>query len=191
MPAGARCASSNRPRLAARSRGTILQAGRRKAYRPLPDDERRAALAAALDAWDRGDWFEVHELLEPAWMGAHDLGERLTLQALIKLAAAFVHHARGNPAGLRTNLLGARARLAEAAAHEAEVDPITLAVDALLAAIAHAGVAPDGVRPPDLRAIVARVRWTPTNPGSGPTERGPSERGPGPERRPRTGRRER
>ncbi|MBI3751357.1 MAG: DUF309 domain-containing protein [Chloroflexi bacterium] len=94
--------------------GTILQRGRAKAYRPLPPERRAAILAEGLAAYDRGDFFLAHELLEPAWMGASDPAERDLYQGLIKLAAAFVHEARGNPAGVRKNLLGARERLAEA-----------------------------------------------------------------------------
>ena len=90
---------------------TVIQAGRAKAYRPLPESERRAALAEGLAAYDRGDWFLAHELLEPAWMGTKDLAERELLQGLIKLAAAFVHGARSNPAGVAKNLRGARERL--------------------------------------------------------------------------------
>jgi predicted metal-dependent hydrolase len=93
---------------------TILQGGRAKAYRPLATRERRAALVAGLEAYDRGDVFLAHELLEPAWMGTRDLDERELLQGLIKLAAAFVHAARGNPAGVAKNLRGARDRLANA-----------------------------------------------------------------------------
>ena len=40
--------------------------GRAKAYRPIPDDERRAAIDAGLAAYERGDYFEAHEELEPA-----------------------------------------------------------------------------------------------------------------------------
>lgn len=58
-------------------------------------------------------------------MGTDDLPERELLQGLIKLAAAHVHAARGNAAGVRKNLEGARARLAEAAGSGR-----TLAVDA-------------------------------------------------------------
>ena len=54
-----------------------------------------------LDAYDRGDFFEAHELLEPAWMGTDDPGERAFFQGLIKLAAAYVHDVRGNPGGHR------------------------------------------------------------------------------------------
>lgn len=88
-----------------------MQRGRAKAYRPIPEAERRAAVEAGLAAYDRGDWFLAHELLEPAWMGTADLAERELLQGLIKVAAAFVHGARSNPAGVAKNLRGARERL--------------------------------------------------------------------------------
>jgi predicted metal-dependent hydrolase len=116
---------------------TIVQGGRAKAYRPLPDDARRAAAAAGLEAYDRGDAFLAHELLEPAWMGTDDLAERELLQGLIKLAAAFVHAARGNPAGVAKNLRGARARLAEASDGDAglglDVAELVARIDARLA----------------------------------------------------------
>jgi predicted metal-dependent hydrolase len=94
--------------------GTILQGGRAKAYRPMPADDRKAAYAAGLDAYRRGDFFLAHELLEPAWMGTADIGERELYQGLIKLAAGFVHSVRGNPRGIARNLEGARALLASA-----------------------------------------------------------------------------
>ena len=116
---------------------TVLQAGRAKAYRPLPEAERRAALRAGLEAYDRGDWFLAHELLEPAWMGTKDLAERELLQGLIKLAAAFVHGARSNPAGVAKNLRGARDRLAAGrdagGALGIDVDSLVVAVDSWLA----------------------------------------------------------
>ena len=92
-------------------RGTINQGGRAKAYRPIPEEERRRAIDDGLAAYARGDWFLAHELLEPAWMGTRDLAERELLQGLIKLAAAFVHGARSNPAGVAKNLRGARDRI--------------------------------------------------------------------------------
>jgi predicted metal-dependent hydrolase len=112
--------------------GTILQGGRAKAYRPMPAEDRAAAFEAGLAAYDRGDFFLAHELLEPAWMGTADLGERELDQGLIKLAAAFVHGVRGNPAGIARNLEGARARLAGArdADHKAGLD-----LDDLIASI--------------------------------------------------------
>lgn len=99
---------------AARS-GMIAQGSRLKAYRPRSAADRRAALAAAVAAYAREDWFEAHELLEPAWMGTADPAERDVYQGLIKLAAAYVHRARGNTLGMAKNLAGASARLASAA----------------------------------------------------------------------------
>jgi predicted metal-dependent hydrolase len=88
--------------------------GRAKAYRPLSAAKRSAALKAGLAAYERGDFFEAHEDLEPAWMGTPDLSERALLQGLIKVAAAYVHDVRGNPAGIRRNLDGARGLLVDA-----------------------------------------------------------------------------
>jgi len=93
-------------------RSTVLQGGRAKAYRPLPEADRRAAYIAGIDAYGRGEFFEAHELLEPAWMGTADLAERDLHQGLIKLAAGYVHAVRGNPQGMLKNLRGARERLA-------------------------------------------------------------------------------
>lgn len=86
--------------------------GRAKAYRPLPGVARAAALVAFAEAYERGAYWEAHELLEPAWMGAADPLERELHSGLIKLAAAFVHDGRANPAGVGKNLRGARERLA-------------------------------------------------------------------------------
>ncbi len=95
--------------------GRILQGGRAKAYRPLPLRTRRRAIRDGIAAYGRGDFFEAHELLEPAWMGTRDLAEREALQGLIKLAAAYVHAVRGNPRGVAKNLEGAEERLRRAA----------------------------------------------------------------------------
>ena len=116
------------------SGATVVQNGRAKAYRPLPADARRMAFDAATAAYERGDFFEAHELLEPAWMGTDDLAERALHQGLIKLAAAFVHGVRGNPAGIAKNLAGARLHLA-AAAGTAPAQASGLDVPALVAAI--------------------------------------------------------
>ena len=116
------------------SGATVLQNGRAKAYRPLPAADRRRAFEAALAAYENGDFFETHELLEPAWMGTADLAERALHQGLIKLAAAFVHGVRGNPAGIAKNLAGAREHLA-AAVGTAPAAASGLDVSALLAAI--------------------------------------------------------
>jgi uncharacterized protein len=119
--------------------GTILQGGRAKAYRPIPAADRRHAFEQGIAAYDRGDFFEAHELLEPAWMGTSDILERDLLQGLIKLAAAFVHGVRGNPLGIARNLTGARERLdaaigsPAAAASGIDVQALVAAIDDRLA----------------------------------------------------------
>ena len=65
-------------------------------------------MEAGLEAYAHGNFFEAHELLEPAWMGTSDLAERSLYQGLIKLSAGYVHAIRGNPIGMTRNLHGAR-----------------------------------------------------------------------------------
>jgi hypothetical protein len=133
---------------------TVIQGGRAKAYRPIPAAARQEAFQVAVAAYDRGDFFLAHELLEPAWMGTDDLPERELYQGLIKLAAAFVHGVRGNSRGIAKNLEGARPRLA--AAHAAgttgglDLADVLAGIDARLARLADD---PDAspIDPPRLR----------------------------------------
>ena len=104
-------------------RRTVLDAdGRAKAYRPVARGDRTAAVIAGLRAYAEGDFFEAHELMEPAWMGTDDPAERELIQGLIKLAAADVHGVRGNPRGVARNLEGARDRLRRVPDGEAIAD---------------------------------------------------------------------
>ena len=139
--------------------GTILQGGRAKAYRPIPDADRRRAFEAGIAAYARGDFFEAHELLEPAWMGTAEPAERDLLQGLIKLAAAYVHGVRGNSLGIARNLTGARERLAAAvgspaaAASGIDVAALVAAIDDRLARLARdpADATPDAPALPMVR----------------------------------------
>lgn len=132
--------------------------GRAKAYRPLPADRRAASVTAGLHAYASGDFFEAHELLEPAWMGTDVPADRALLQGLIKLAAAYVHGVRGNPAGIVRNLEGARARLIESAEDLLagtgevpwlDVPALIAAIDLRLADLAANPTEPT-LRPPEL-----------------------------------------
>jgi predicted metal-dependent hydrolase len=109
--------------------------GRAKAFRPRSDEDRAAALVAGLAAYERGDFFEAHEDLEPAWMGTDDLSERALLQGLIKVAAAYVHDVRGNPKGITRNLIGARTLLVEASTHGPADNVARVDIAALIEAI--------------------------------------------------------
>ncbi len=62
---------------------------------------------------DHGLYFEVHELLEPAWMGAEG-AERTALQGLIQVAVAFHHTENGNREGAISLLTEGSAKLEEA-----------------------------------------------------------------------------
>ena len=107
--------------------------GRAKVYRPLPDEARISAVVAGLEAYGAGDFFEAHELMEPAWMGSADPAERSLIQGLIKVAAADVHAVRGNPAGIRRNLEGARDRLRSGVS--GSITGVALDIEDLLTAI--------------------------------------------------------
>lgn len=108
--------------------------GRAKAYRPIAATERTAAVVAGLEAYAAGDFFEAHELMEPAWMGSDDPVERDLIQGVIKLAAADVHAVRGNPRGVARNLEGARERLRRVPGGDAIPD-LALDLPSLLATI--------------------------------------------------------
>ena len=87
-------------------------------------------------------------------MGADDPPERDLYQGLIKLAAAYVHHARGNGLGLARNLAGAAAalgRVAGSRAVEQGVDVRSLLEEVARRLPAKAGPADLDLAPPVLR----------------------------------------
>ena len=143
-------------------RRTVVQGGRAKAYRPLSTADRTTAFLAGIAAYERGDFFEAHELLEPAWMGTDDPVERDLHQGLIKLAAGYVHAVRRNPLGMIKNLRGARDYLAAVAAAPApaiasslpggiDVPGLVAAIDDRLAKVERSGVV-GAIEPPVVRA---------------------------------------
>lgn len=62
-----------------------------------------AALAAFLEHYAAGRYFDAHEVLEGAWRRGDDPGMRF-LQGLIQWAVALEHHRRGNAHGARALL---------------------------------------------------------------------------------------
>ena len=109
--------------------GRVRLAGAHRAHgRTLGERARRAA--AAIDDWEdrgvdplialldraaalanHGLFFEVHELLEPAWFRAAE-PLRTALQGLIQVAVGFHHLATGNHAGARSLLADGVAKVA-------------------------------------------------------------------------------
>jgi uncharacterized protein len=73
-----------------------------------------ARLDRAARLADAGLFFEVHELLEPAWLRAEG-DERLGLQGLIQVAVGFHHAAHGNREGALSLLGEGLAKLRAAA----------------------------------------------------------------------------
>lgn len=51
--------------------------------------------------FNSGEFFKAHEVWEEIWLGAPP-DEKLFLQGLIQLAAAFHHYSRGNRAGMQS-----------------------------------------------------------------------------------------
>jgi hypothetical protein len=92
-------------------RQRALSAAAALAARPIaPTRSRDDVLDAAATLFDAHLYFEVHELLEPAWRDAGG-GEREALQGLIQIAVGYQHLANGNFAGARILLEEGRRRI--------------------------------------------------------------------------------
>ena len=93
--------------------------------------ERMRSRADVLDAaaalFDAHLYFEVHELLEPAWRDAEG-GEREALQGLIQIAVGYQHLANGNFAGARALLDEGRGRLRGPTLDGLDLEAFALAV---------------------------------------------------------------
>jgi uncharacterized protein len=97
-----------------------------RAIRGRPLDPAEAPLSTGLGAaaqlFDAGLYYEVHELLEPYWMGAAG-EEREALQGLIQIAVGFQHLANGNLRGARALLHDGCARARERTLAGLDLDP--------------------------------------------------------------------
>jgi uncharacterized protein len=89
---------------------------------------RADVLEAAATLFDAHLYFEVHELLEPAWRDAR-ADDREALQGLIQVAVGYQHLANGNFAGARALLEEGRARLRERRLEGLDLEPFGHAVD--------------------------------------------------------------
>lgn len=81
-----------------------------RARRPGPIGSRAEMLDAAAALFDARLYFEIHELLEPAWREAQG-AEREALQGLIQIAVGYQHLANRNFAGARALLDEGRRRI--------------------------------------------------------------------------------
>lgn len=71
----------------------------------------RRALARGAEHFNRGEYFEAHEVWEESWTHA-PVRYRYFLQGLIHFAVAFHHHSRGNMEGFEKQITKGRKRLA-------------------------------------------------------------------------------
>jgi len=95
-----------------------------------PDSAQLAALAAFLTAFDRGEFFEAHEILEAFWVSYRG-DDRDFYRGLIQAAVALHHLGAGNTTGAASVGERARRNIAPYAPRYAAVD-----VDAILARLA-------------------------------------------------------
>ncbi len=65
---------------------------------PESDRDRDTSFDLGVAAFNRGDFFEAHELWEEVWTQSKP-PERLSLQALIHFAVGYYHHNRRNAVG--------------------------------------------------------------------------------------------
>ena len=63
-----------------------------------------------LQLFNRGEFFDAHEVLEDVWRAA-PAGEKKFLQGLIQVAVGLHHHSRGNLEGARSLLARAHRNL--------------------------------------------------------------------------------
>jgi hypothetical protein len=101
--------------LAARPRGARFQS-------------RADVLDAAATLFDAHLYFEVHELLEPAWRAAQG-SDREALQGLIQVAVGYQHLANANLAGARALLVEGHDRLSGRTLDGLDLEPFGRAVE--------------------------------------------------------------
>ncbi|HSR36511.1 MAG TPA: DUF309 domain-containing protein [Desulfurivibrionaceae bacterium] len=101
-----------------------------EALRIIGADTVNDVFTRALVLWDLGLFFEVHEILEHAWLAAHG-AEKEILQAMIRAAGMYIKLAMGQPEAAHKMAAKAVKALVE---HRTLV-PALLPLDRLLAAL--------------------------------------------------------
>jgi uncharacterized protein len=86
-------------------------------------------VARGIDLFNRGEYFECHEVLEAAWTPERD-PRRLFLQSLIHMAVGFYHNTRGNPEGATRQLRKGLRKLARYLPAQEAIDTARLHAEA-------------------------------------------------------------
>ena len=107
-----------------------------------------ARYLAGIDHFNRGEYFDAHEVWEDLWRDC-ERADRLFYQSLIQAAVALYHWGRGNRAGASRLFASGRAKMAgyRPAHHGLDVDRFWGQVEATLADSA-AGVPPPRIEVP-------------------------------------------
>lgn len=79
------------------------------------------AYRRGLELFNRGEFFDAHEVLEDVWRAA-PAAEKKFLQGLIQVAVGLHHHSRGNMAGARSLLARAHRNLSAYPARHGGID---------------------------------------------------------------------
>jgi predicted metal-dependent hydrolase len=79
------------------------------------------AYRRGLELFNRGEFFDAHEVLEDVWRAAPP-PEKKFLQGLIQVAVGLHHHSRGNMAGARSLLARAHRNLSAYPARHGGID---------------------------------------------------------------------
>lgn len=79
------------------------------------------AYERGLELFNRGEFFDAHEVLEDVWRAA-PAAEKKFLQGLIQVAVGLHHHSRGNLIGARSLLARAHRNLSAYPARHGGID---------------------------------------------------------------------
>ena len=116
--------------------------------------EKNRLFEKGLEAFNSARFFEAHEHWEEVWLETPGT-DKMFLQGLIQVAAAFHHHSRANLPGTR-NLLQAGLDKLDAfpeAYAGLEMEPLRMAIRKWLAAL-DAREIPENMRPPHIQRHV-------------------------------------
>jgi predicted metal-dependent hydrolase len=80
-----------------------------------------AGYRRGLELFNKGDFFDAHEVLEDVWRAA-PAGEKKFLQGLIQVAVGLHHHSRGNLEGARSLLARAHSNLSGYGSRHGDID---------------------------------------------------------------------
>ena len=108
----------------------------------------RQRLRAGVELFNRGEYFECHEVLEAAWLEACG-ADKTFLQGLIQVAVSFYHLRRGNFPGSSRLLRAGLEKLSQCGSRtEIEnVEELIAALQPLPEQIAAGSVSPDWAAP--------------------------------------------